>query len=56
MGGIKISVAEPPLLDRLRSRFYVGQSKEPEPPFRAAPAASFRQANKESLVLVSNIA
>ena len=49
---------EPPLLGRLRSRSRFFCWSEPGAGaalFKAAPAASFRQAKKKSLVLVSNM-
>ena len=49
---------EPPLLGRLRSRSRFFCWSEPGAGvalFKAAPAASFRQAKKKGLVLVSNM-
>ena len=55
-----LSVAEPELGAGAAADFFAGQSQEPEPGagaalFKAAPAASFRQAKKKSIVLVSNM-
>ena len=47
---------EPPLLGWLRSRFlFWSKPGAGAAFFKAAPAASFRQAKKKSLVLVSNM-
>ncbi len=48
---ISVAEPEPPLLGWSRSRLFVGRSREPEP--EPPPAASFWQANKKSLAVVT---